>query len=120
MKHPDFDLHTLKNDIAIMKLQEDVVLNEYIQLACLPKEHRNSYLTEVGNEVIAAGWGSTNWQKNSYDDGLKSVKLKIQNPNKCKPVIKDYPKNWTLQLCVGDLKGMSDTCKGKHKMIASH
>lgn len=47
----------IANDIAILKLENDVKLSREIQLACLPRRDQNIYPNRNGTEVYAVGWG---------------------------------------------------------------
>lgn len=43
---------------------------------------------------------------------LYNVKLNLYDGSKCGEVIPDVRKDWSLQLCAGELAGGKDTCQG--------
>lgn len=53
----NFDEKQYLNDIAILKLTNEVVLSNKIQVACLPDPSQSIYPNQVGTKVYAAGWG---------------------------------------------------------------
>jgi len=53
--HPDYDYYNLlTNDIAILKLKEDLVFNEDVAPACLPKQDESF----IGQTGVVTGWGA--------------------------------------------------------------
>ena len=56
-KHVNFDERQYLNDIAILKLTNEVVLSSKIQVACLPDPSQSIFPNQVGTKVYAAGWG---------------------------------------------------------------
>lgn len=63
--HPDFRAHGFYNDVAVLKLAEDVEYTEYILPVCLPsEEYRRRPLDHlVGHTPSVIGWGSTHYGK---------------------------------------------------------
>ena len=59
-QHYDFDLGTFKNDIALIRLDRDVVKSEKNGFACLTK----STQVTPGDSVSAVGWGYTEFSRN--------------------------------------------------------
>ena len=57
-KHENYNSKSLINDIAILKLSQEVELNKYIQPACLPFQSTN--YQSVNTESYAVGWEFTN------------------------------------------------------------
>ncbi len=43
---------------------------------------------------------------------LRNVKLKVYDPDFCEHVLPIYKKNWSNQICAGELAGGKDTCQG--------
>ena len=56
LKHPNYNPNNFQNDLAILKLSRSVELNEYIQIACLPKEQSSTYPVPEQPAWIV-GWG---------------------------------------------------------------
>lgn len=44
---------------------------------------------------------------------LYNVKLTLYDGSKCDQVIPEVPKDWSIQICAGELSGGKDTCQGK-------
>merc|ERR1739848_511268 len=52
----DYNENTIENDIAILKLSQDVTFSDYVVPACLPSSSSNSY---TGQSATVSGWGTT-------------------------------------------------------------
>lgn len=118
-RHENYNENIVHNDIALFRLTTAAKLNSYIQLACLPSRYRTeSTIGDLdvyppsGSDAFAVGWGLT------AEDGitsseLRNVKLSIyEAETECRSVRPDIPKDWTTQICAGDLAGGKDTCQG--------
>lgn len=55
---PDYNPNTFANDIALVRLAEDVQFSGFIKPICLPRSAADSGLV-AGNNVTVAGWGHT-------------------------------------------------------------
>ena len=51
------------NDIALMKLTEEVELNEYVAPICMPTD---PYFEFFENECVTTGWGKVDFSKCAY------------------------------------------------------
>lgn len=56
LPHKDFSSTTYDNDIALMELDADVTLNQYIWPICLPSPAHDF---PAGQEAWITGWGAT-------------------------------------------------------------
>lgn len=54
-QYPDFDTNSFKNDIAIIKLDKDIVESDSVSYICLNKNTE----TMPSTDVFAVGWGFT-------------------------------------------------------------
>ena len=117
--HENFDRRTLKNDIALLRLNKAVPLfeeNPDISAAspiCLPWDIDNFARDLIkGDNVIATGWGRV---INDYDQHVKNVRRHMAGSNILKKVkLPIMDKNvcrgkWGLdtrkQICAGTVKG---------------
>lgn len=109
IKHSEYDSYNTLNDIALFKLESDVVLSEKIQVACLPSSKSSTFPgTGTG---YATGWGNLA-SGGSSSTVLREVDLSIYNGNLCANVARGYEKDWDSQICAGDYSGNKDTCQG--------
>ncbi|EDV92711.1 GH18680 [Drosophila grimshawi] len=110
IRHPNFTSTELYNDIALVKLAEDVRFDQYKHPACMPFETGQNM-----DSFIAIGWGSTRLAGQSWSQLLK-VKLDRIGDEVCRRVIEesdDYPLGFetSTQMCVGSSES-KDTCNG--------
>ena len=55
IEHPSFNISSLDYDFALLKLDREVELNEFVEPACLPKNPNSNF----GNDqAVVTGWGS--------------------------------------------------------------
>lgn len=88
-----------------------MVLGDKIQISCLPDSNIDNYPNFSNMDAYAVGWGATvNFGLESYF--LQNVKLTLYEGNICSDVEIDLKKNWTTQMCVGEILGGKDTCLG--------
>ncbi|XP_017866381.1 PREDICTED: trypsin-3 [Drosophila arizonae] len=106
--HPaynDDDDNKVENDIAIIELDRNATLNEYVAPACLPPSTGNDQ-----QQLTAAGWGLT------ADAGHKSshllkVSLERFDDDLCEERLEVEIESRT-QFCAGSINGIGDTCNG--------
>ena len=100
------------NDLAILKLDDAVELNEFAQVACLPesKVELNTY-PRSNRSAWIVGWGTTS-QYGKSSQTLKNARVTVYDHSYCNDVLVNNKKNWASQICAGDLKGRYDTCQG--------
>lgn len=55
--HPEYNGHTVDNDIALIRLKESIKFNDHVRPACLPKTDRR---LPVGTRCTVIGWGKQN------------------------------------------------------------
>jgi len=73
IKRVDYDTTSTNNDIAILKLSEDVVFNDNIVPACLPSDSSKTY---ANTPAVVSGWGTTS-EGGSTSDVLKETTITI-------------------------------------------
>ncbi|XP_044260042.1 phenoloxidase-activating factor 1-like isoform X2 [Tribolium madens] len=107
--HPDYSDNSADryHDIALIKLKRKVSYTDFIKPICLPGKSEKS---SVGERLVVAGWGRTEYASNS------PVKLKLWVPvaetSQCSRKFKSA--GVTLgnkQLCAGGEQG-KDSCNG--------
>jgi len=91
IKHPQFDPKRLRNDIAILRVNQRINLNHpYVNAACLPScDNQFDYQFSNGTGVRCwvAGWG-----KNEFDGSFQFIQHKVDVP-----IVDDYKCNAALK-----------------------
>ena len=95
LKHEYYEEITYLNDIAVLILEEDVVLSRTVQLACLPK-YSETYPTPDTIGYLT-GWGQTHFEK--FPNLLENVKLTVQANAKCLELDSYFEEK--IQFCAG-------------------
>ncbi|XP_021921296.1 venom protease-like [Zootermopsis nevadensis] len=114
-RHPGYAKPAHYNDIGLLKLDRDVKFDGYVRPACL---HVEQDIPTKMPEAI--GWGLTDWIGSKGSDVLLKVGLNFVNPEICNDTFGPLIGGRELRvgitadsmLCVGDLNGGKDTCKG--------
>lgn len=110
--HPDYNPASRNqvNDIALLRLAQNVVYSDFIRPICLPVNANLRSATFNGITMDVAGWGKTESGSSS------SIKLKASvdgvDLNECQNVYKAQGINLeNSQMCAGGKKGI-DSCRG--------
>merc|ERR1712200_182123 len=100
----DYNENTIENDIAILKLSQDVTFSDYVVPACLPSSSSNSY---IGQAATVSGWGTTS-EGGDTSAFLKetSVNIVVSSDSTCSL----YGIDSTLQMCA--YAAGTDSCQG--------
>ena len=93
------------NDIAIIRLENDIVYNPNILPVCLP-EHQCGKQLYVCSGLYAVGWGVVN------ENGETATKLQNVKVRAYKKTVCGNNLNKT-RICVGDVDNKKNTCAGK-------
>ena len=109
--HPNFDSDNILNDIAVIKLESEVDLNDKIQFACIPNS-ANIFPNETNIDAFIVGWGKTKMSASSSPDALQQASITVYDKSKCSSVVVSNVKNWNNQICAGKFEGGVDSCQG--------
>jgi len=108
--HPSFTEDNeggLFNDIAVLELDRNATLNDYVAPACLPSSSGNEHF-----DLIATGWGDTR-NPGKKSTHLLKVSLQRYSEETCMERLERriVPR---IQFCAGSGStfSMADTCKG--------
>ncbi|XP_016971832.2 venom protease [Drosophila rhopaloa] len=101
----DDDTGSRRNDIALVELDRESSLTEYVAPACLPPTSGNDLL-----QVTAAGWGATAEGGHSSSHLLK-VTLDRFEERQCSQRL-GHKVDLRTQLCAGSRNTSADTCYG--------
>ncbi|XP_045129366.1 venom protease-like [Portunus trituberculatus] len=116
--YPDFTFGEGYHDLALLKLDKPVEIQEFISPVCLP------WGTESDNDVTTrkatlTGWGDT--LLGGFPSSiLQEVNVTVFQSGQCDrsySTLPDYPNTWPQgigkeMLCAGDLDGGRDACQG--------
>lgn len=69
IKHPKFS-SDVTYDVKLLKLNESVTFNEYIQPACLPQPE-----STISNQLLEIGWTTTNIRNNNKLHKVKTTTI---------------------------------------------
>ncbi|XP_017772374.1 PREDICTED: venom protease [Nicrophorus vespilloides] len=112
IRHPQYKRPSRYNDIALLKLERDVIFTPYVRPICL-----NTLSVLDNKEAIATGWGLVELYGTNNDHLLK-VTLSMFSNNLCR---EKYPPNRSnykdgilddSQVCAGSFTERKDTCQG--------
>jgi len=100
----DYNENTIDNDVAILKLAQDVQFNDYVVPACLPSSSANDY---TGQSAVVSGWGTTS-EGGSVSPVLKetTVNMVSSSDSSCR----GYGIDDSIKMC-GYMQG-TDSCQG--------
>ncbi|XP_037072747.1 CLIP domain-containing serine protease B15-like, partial [Pollicipes pollicipes] len=116
--HPEFqNIRPLAfpNDIAVLRLAEDVTFSDFRRPVCLPLDlarlRTGSDLT-VGEEAIIVGWGGVDSDRmENFTPVLQGALVPVQSPEVCSGAF-NISVAFENRICAGGGPNGSDTCSG--------
>ncbi|XP_075989409.1 phenoloxidase-activating factor 2-like [Anticarsia gemmatalis] len=112
--HKDFQPKSLKNDIALLRLDSPLVLADHINVICLPEQDE---VFDSHKNCVANGWGKDVFDRTGrYAVILKKVEVDMVPYSRCNTLLKrtrlgNHFKLHDSFLCAGGEEG-KDTCQG--------
>lgn len=95
-----------ENDIALIRLSEDVKFTKYIQPICLPFTTPDYYPPSNETNFTMAGWGNRRFTSNN--DILEFVEAPFFSFNECEQIYEYYGRELTdHSICAGGVPGES-------------
>lgn len=109
IKHPDYKANSIDHDIALFKLDRNVVFNSFVAPICLP------HFDKSPDKLIATGWGKQGFIEEMSNDLMK-VKLEMFTEEQCQEKYAKSRKNreginYASKFCAGSFNESKDTCK---------
>lgn len=104
--HPHYDPISYDNDLALMELNQEVVLNQNVWPICLPA---STHHFTPGTWAWITGWGSTR-EGGSAAKTLQKASVRLVNSTVCKALMEDEVTE--RMICAGVLEGGIDACQG--------
>ena len=109
--HPEYNPQTVENDIAILRLEEDVGnTNTPIPIAVVD----GTPALSRGSQLRVIGWGTTE-EGGSISDTLQQATVPLLDDETCTRTVGppvDLPFDGRSMLCAGFENGGTDTCQG--------
>ncbi|GFY46871.1 phenoloxidase-activating factor 1 [Trichonephila inaurata madagascariensis] len=112
MIHPQYRSNNLFNDIAVVRLDRQVVFKPHIDTACLPQDDDDF----TGQECVATGWGTDAYQQGQFSLIMKEITLPVISNSDCQNLLRKTRLGQRFKLyggfmCAGGKAGQ-DACKG--------
>ncbi|XP_040580334.1 chymotrypsinogen A [Lepeophtheirus salmonis] len=111
-EHPEYKSATFQNDIALLRLTQDVVYKEHIIPVCLPSIQDDF----EGNKAVVIGWGRTAHGQITTPSVLQEVTVKVLSPKTCQEWFKSNKRKEIIYknefICAGYESGGKDSCQG--------
>ncbi|KAG7209473.1 hypothetical protein KM043_015560 [Ampulex compressa] len=79
--HEKFHGYTLNDDIAVIRVNRDIEINEKVKIVPLATDD----ITKVGQFAIVSGWGALEYA-GDLPENLQHLVVKIFDQNKCKAI----------------------------------
>lgn len=116
ISHPNYKYPLPYHDIALLKLNKPVILNDYVKPVCL---HTEKGINVTDGDLVVAGWGKTEYLAPEGSSHLRRAKVELVPLESCSEF---YPKaertlkmgivdDW--QVCAGSNIDESNTCQVK-------
>ncbi|XP_077024095.1 transmembrane protease serine 12 [Tamandua tetradactyla] len=107
--HPDFNLESYVNDIALFHLKKAVKYNAYIQPICLPFDVFQNL--DRKTKCFIGGWGRTK-EEGNVTDILQEAEVHYISRNICNSEKSYGGAIANTSFCAGDEDGVFDSCRG--------
>lgn len=103
-QHPEYSKRTINNDVALLRLSDNIKFSDKIYPICLPsKQHSDS-------EAIVTGFGKTG-VKDSQADNLLKVGLQFFTFAECQGLYRLRRLNQSTMICYGHRTERKDACE---------
>ncbi|XP_059620668.1 trypsin-like [Phlebotomus argentipes] len=104
--HPDYDIATMENDIAVLRLS----LPFRLQQGVVSPQPLSRSIPAVGTVCNLAGWGTTAEGSNTPSPTLQRVDLDIIDTDRCNQSYRGLLS--ANMFCAGHMAGGRDSCQG--------
>ncbi|KAM7314148.1 putative secreted salivary gland peptide [Ixodes scapularis] len=109
-RHPNFNVRTYNNDVALLELSKEVPFSEFVRPVCLPLgEISMKNLTRRRASVV--GWGHPTNVVERNSDRLLEDYVDIWAEAECLEVYRRFPLDKETQMCAGDYRTGADPCR---------
>jgi hypothetical protein len=91
VRNSNYDSVANLNDIALILLNEEATLNQYVQIACLPNQAISFYPNDTNIASWIVGWGDL-FGNRTYPDLLQNAKITLFDSSGCNRVFPSVTK----------------------------
>jgi len=105
--HEWYDDETSSYDYALLRLEEEAPIGNYIQPACLAESQREH---ESYRNCYVVGWGLTQ-EDGDIANTVQKAHVELIDFHECNEAY-DWELDESVHLCAGYMKGGIDTCQG--------
>ncbi|XP_067122790.1 chymotrypsinogen B-like [Centruroides vittatus] len=106
--HEEFDPVIVDKDIALLKLEHNVVITDYVKPVCLPK---SDDMLHSRNRGTILGWGKRRDNSEYGADILRQAEVPIVDLEECRDEYEEYEITDDM-ICAGYKRGRVDACTG--------
>lgn len=115
INHRDFNFTLFESDLALLKLDREIKISDYVRPVCLPEKPEQKSLFMRGKFGRVVGWGYRVSQDSigQFANILKEICIPTIGNDKCQAAFKDEGYIVTPKmLCAGQVQGGKDSCHG--------
>jgi len=108
IRHPKWDLDTLQNDIALIKLDKPLEFNKHVRPIKLATEDKDPQ-----DQLLVSGWGLTEMGGNELPDSLQKANLDGVQRSLCAQIYQVVQIDVNIgHVCAGVVEGGIGACQG--------
>jgi len=107
INHKDYDRQTQENDIALVRMSDEVTYGQFVQPACLAPPGQDF----ANRQAYVIGWGTTSFGGSS-SRVLREVQIPVWEQSDCITAYKDKVEPFPKMMCAGIRTGGRDSCQG--------
>ncbi|XP_055691133.1 uncharacterized protein LOC129794355 [Lutzomyia longipalpis] len=111
--HPNYNLKTRTGDIALLRLEEAVQFNDFVQPICLPIADNLKISSFDGKTLHVTGWGTAGGALGAAPTEVKqNVRVQAISLERCNEIYKPYKVVLGQEHLCAHEKNPSENCKG--------
>ena len=105
VQHENFDMSTVENDIALLKIATPLTFDDYVQPIALPSQGQSS-----SGDSLVTGWGDLT-ELGIEPEVLQKVVIPIVSDEQCRAALGETVV-YDSMICAGVPGGLIDSCAG--------